>query len=85
VPTPAALVGQMTATAAAVAMLQLALPECPAESVALTLKGSGPAVVGVPVIAPVPVFKLKPAGSVPLEIENDVKGGVPPVAPIEEL
>jgi hypothetical protein len=35
------------------------------ESVTLTVKFEVPDVVGVPVIAPVLVFKLKPAGSVP--------------------
>ena len=35
--------------------------------------------VGVPVIAPVLEFKLKPAGSAPLEIDH-AYGSVPPVA-----
>ena len=43
-----------------------------------------PAVVGVPVIAPVVAFRLKPGGRVPLLIEN-VYGEMPPVAVSEEL
>ena len=35
--------------------------------------------VGVPVIAPLAPFKLKPAGSVPLVIDQ-VSGAVPPLA-----
>ncbi len=46
-------------------------------SVALTVKLYAPEVVGVPLITPVDVFKLKPAGSDPAEIEN-VIGAVPP-------
>ena len=38
-----------------------------------------PALVAVPVIAPVLEFKLKPAGRAPLEIDH-VYGNVPPVA-----
>ena len=37
------------------------------------------AAVGVPVIAPVEAFRLKPAGSVPL-VMDQLKGFVPPVA-----
>jgi hypothetical protein len=53
----------------------------PAESTALTAKLVLPT-VGVPVIAPVTVFKNKPVGSDPM-IEN-VKGDVPPVAMIAD-
>jgi hypothetical protein len=38
----------------------------PVTFVALIVKLNVPAVVGVPVINPVPAFKLKPAGKVPL-------------------
>ena len=37
------------------------------------------ACVGVPVIAPVAAFNMRPAGSVPL-VSDHVYGGVPPVA-----
>lgn len=48
-------------------------------SVALALKEEvPPAPVGVPVTAPVDVFRVKPVGSDPRVIEN-VYGGVPPV------
>ena len=46
--------------------------------VALTVKLDVAAVVGVPVIAPVDVFKLKPAGRLPLAIAHVI--GVVPVA-----
>jgi len=42
----------------------------PAEFVALTEKLNVPIVVGVPVISPVDSFKLRPAGSVRLEIDQ---------------
>ena len=50
----------------------------PAEFVALTLKLNVPVVVGVPVIAPVVVFKTKPVGNLPLETDQVI--GVVPVA-----
>jgi hypothetical protein len=54
------------------------------ESVTLTVKENGPAVVGVPVIAPVVVLSVSPAGSEPEAIAN-VYGAVPPVTVIAEL
>jgi len=51
----------------------------PAELAALTEKLDVPAVVGVPVISPVDVFKLKPAGRLPLVI-TQVIGAVPVAA-----
>ena len=48
----------------------------------VTLKVSGvlaTAAEGVPVIAPVEAFMVKPAGSVPL-VSDQVYGGAPPVA-----
>ena len=48
----------------------------PAEFVALTVKLNVPITNGVPVIVPVVAFKLKPAGSVPLDIAQ-VIGAVP--------
>ena len=50
----------------------------PAVFVALTVKFDVPIAVGVPVIAPLVAFKLKPAGSVPLLIAQVI--GVVPVA-----
>ena len=50
----------------------------PAEFAALTVKLNVPDAVGIPVIAPVVSFKLKPAGSVRLEIDQVI--GVVPVA-----
>jgi hypothetical protein len=55
-----------------------ALVTFPAEFVALIVKLNVPAAVGVPVIAPVDSFKLKPAGSVPLATAHVI--GVVPVA-----
>jgi len=55
-----------------------ALVVFPAELVALTVKLYVPAAVGVPVIAPVVPFKLKPTGRLPLFIDQVI--GVVPVA-----
>ncbi len=49
-----------------------------AESVAFTVMGEVPAAVGVPVMAPVPGFKVRPAGSVPVA-RVQVTTPVPPV------
>ena len=51
-------------------MLQLALAVLPFESTTSAVKLYVPAVVGVPVIAPVDVLSVKPGGSEPLVIEN---------------
>ena len=40
------------------------------ESVTVTWKENGPAVVGVPVIAPVDEFSVRPAGKFPVMIEK---------------
>ena len=53
----------------------------PAEFVALTEKLYVPIVVGVPEISPVVAFKLKPGGSVRLEIVQ-VIGAVPVAASV---
>ena len=50
----------------------------PAEFVALTEKLNVPIVVDVPEMTPVVSFKLRPAGSLPLEIDQVI--GVEPVA-----
>jgi len=55
-----------------------ALVTFPAEFVALIVKLDVPAVVGVPVIAPVVAFKFKPVGRLPSVIAQDI--GVVPVA-----
>ena len=41
-----------------------------AEFVALTVKSDAPIAVGVPVIAPVDAFRFKPAGKLPLAIDQ---------------
>ena len=51
----------------------------PAALIALTVKSNVFAAVGVPVIAPVDAFKLKPAGNVPLDIDQII-GAVPVAA-----
>ena len=50
----------------------------PATLVALAIKLNVPAAVGVPVIAPLVVFRFKPVGSAPLPIAQVI--GVVPVA-----
>jgi len=50
----------------------------PAEFVAFIVKFDVPDVFGVPVIAPVVAFKLKPTGNVPLSTVHVI--GVVPVA-----
>ena len=49
-----------------------------AESLALTMKAEVPAAVGVPVMAPVVAFKLRPAGRVPVA-RLQVTAAVPPI------
>jgi hypothetical protein len=58
--------------------------ELPEESVTFAVKLKVPAVVGVPVMAPVEVFSVNPGGSDPDVIEN-VYGGTPPLAVNDEL
>ena len=62
---------------AAMTMLKALVP-FPAEFVALTVKLNVPIVVGVPDITPVVSFKLKPAGSTRLDMDQVI--GVVPVA-----
>ena len=51
--------------------LVVAVPAAvPVESTTLAVKLNVPAVVGVPVMAPVVAFKVRPAGRLPLAIEN---------------
>jgi len=56
----------------------------PEESTTWAVKLKEPAVVGVPVMAPVLGFSVKPGGRLPAVIEK-VYGGVPPVATSAEL
>ena len=65
-------------------MEQLAFPVAPRESVTCAIYEYVATAVGVPVTAPVLVFKVNPGGSDPLVMEK-VYGGVPPVATNEEL
>jgi hypothetical protein len=58
-----------------------ALVALPILFAALTVKLNVPAVVGVPVIAPVVAFKPKPAGRLPAEIDH-VIGTVPVAASV---
>ena len=51
-------------------MLQLAVAELPFESTTWAVKLNVPAVVGVPVIAPVDELSESPGGSAPTVIEN---------------
>jgi len=62
----------------AVTTMLRALVPLPVAFVALTVKLNVPIAVGVPVIAPVASFKLRPAGSVRLDIDQVI--GVVPVA-----
>jgi len=57
-------------TGAITVMVQLAVAAVPVESTTFAVKLYVPAVVGVPVMAPVLAFKAKPAGRLPLAIEN---------------
>ena len=50
----------------------------PTVFVALTVKSNDPIAVGIPVIAPVVSFKIRPAGNLPLPIAHVI--GVVPVA-----
>ena len=58
--------------------LLLAIPK-PVESTTWVVKEKSPAVVGVPVIAPVEELIVRPGGSDPAVIEK-VYGGTPPAA-----
>jgi hypothetical protein len=51
-------------------MLQLEVAVLPCESTTWAVKLYVPAVVGVPVIAPVEALSVKPGGNEPLMIEN---------------
>ena len=55
-----------------------------AASVGVMVNGNVPAVVGVPVIAPVLVLRTKPVGSGPAPTAND-NGATPPLVPIVAL
>ncbi len=68
-PTCAVPVGQLSARDETT-MLQLALAVLPFESTTWAVKLYVPAVVGVPVIAPVDELSESPGGSEPLVIEN---------------
>src|SRR5271166_3638177 len=75
------LAWQVTESGGLMVMVQ-AVPTAPLASVTFTVKV--PDAVGVPVMAPVEVFRVNPAGSVPLPIEK-VYGAVPPVTVIGPL
>jgi hypothetical protein len=70
-----------------IVMVQLAVAvpaAVPVESTTLAVKLNGPAVVGVPVMAPVLAFNPRTGGKLPEVIEN-VSGGTPPLATKAEL
>ena len=69
--------GALIAGTAVITMLN-AFVLFPAALVTLTENLNVPAAVGVPEITPVVSFKLRPAGSLPLEIDQVI--GVDPVA-----
>ena len=58
---------------------QLLVAEAPVESTTLDVKLKEAPAVGVPVIAPVDAFSVKPGGKLPALIEY-VNGPTPPVA-----
>jgi hypothetical protein len=64
---PVLIAPQVTVTGALIVIEQV-VPTLPLASVTLMLKV--PAAVGVPVTAPVEVFSVRPAGSVPVATEN---------------
>lgn len=59
--------------------LSLAVAVCPAASVTVTEKTLVPVAVGVPLITPELVFRLRPGGVAP-EVTDQVYGWVPPLA-----
>jgi hypothetical protein len=70
-PTCAVPIGQVSESVCIeTTMLQLALAVLPFESTTCAVKLYVPAVVGVPVIAPVEALSVKPGGSEPVMIEN---------------
>lgn len=75
---PANMVGGIVKAGAGFTVIVIAwLAELPAASVTSKVTDALPAPVGVPVIAPVLLFRLKPKGSVP-EVIVHRKGLVPP-------
>lgn len=63
----------------------VAVPEeLPRESTTCAVKLNVPAAVGVPVMAPVFGFSVRPSGNTPAEIAN-VYGGNPPLADRAEV
>src|SRR5208283_5211037 len=73
---------QVTCGIPTIVIEHVPLPTTPLASVTWIV--NVPDAVGVPVTAPVEVFRVKPAGNVPLPIEN-VYGAVPPVTVIGPL
>ena len=64
---------------AAIVMLKLLVAVAAMESVTRTVKVETAAMVGVPVMAPVLAFRVRPAGSEPVTTDH-VRGAVPPLA-----
>ena len=75
--------GTGTTGAAAVVMVQAVVALREPMSVTVAVKTLGPVPVGVPTMAPVEVFRVKPAGSGPAR--ENVYGAVPPAASRAEV
>ena len=75
---PSARVAVVTLTLPNIVIASALLAVAPFASVTCTVKLLVPAAVGVPLITPIDVFRLKPAGSVPESIPH-VYGVLPPV------
>jgi hypothetical protein len=68
-----------------IVQLVLVVPAArPEESTTFAVKLKAPGVVGVPVMAPVAGFRVRPGGRLPAVIEN-VNGACPPVVVNAEL
>ena len=63
-PTSPVLVAEQVTCSGRLMVIAQPVPVVPSESVTLIV--NDPAAVGVPVIAPVEVFRVKPTGSVPM-------------------
>jgi hypothetical protein len=81
-PTVPVVVPEQVTESGGVIVITQPVPVAPSESVTMMVKV--PDAVGVPVTAPVDVFRVRPAGKVPLPIEN-VYGATPPVTVIGPL
>jgi len=79
---PVLIAEQVTTGGPGLMVIEQPVPTAPLASVTLIV--NVPGAVGVPLMAPVEVFRVRPAGNVPLLTEN-VSGAVPPVTVITGL